>query len=81
MNFPQGQFPVLQIGKGSYIAKAQIETSLNFHVEDGCYNLQIGKYCALAEDILFMLDLMHDYKYVSIGSIEEFRDAPLFLII
>lgn len=76
IDFEQGQFPVLQIGKGSYVAKAQIETSLNFHVEDGCYNLQIGKYCSLAEDILFMLDLMHDYKYVSTGTIEEFRDIP-----
>lgn len=76
IEFEQGQFPVLQVGKGSYIAKAQIKTSLNFHVEDGCYNLQIGKYCSLAEDILFMLDLMHDYKYVAMGAIEEFRDIP-----
>lgn len=72
----KGNFPILRIGRGSYIAGAKIETSLNFHVEDGCYNLQIGKYCALAEDILFMMDLMHDYKYVSIGAIEEFRDMP-----
>lgn len=73
----KGQFPVCSIDRGSYINGAQIETSLNFHVEDGCYNLQIGKYCALAEDILFMMDLMHDYKYISMGAIEEFRDAPV----
>lgn len=77
INFPKkGNFPVLLIDRGSYISGAKIETSLNFHVEDGCYNLQIGRYCALAEDILFMMDLMHDYKYVSIGEIEEFRDMP-----
>lgn len=65
IDFPgKGSFPILHIGRGSYITGAKIETSLNFHVEDGCYNLQIGRYCALAEDILFMLDLMHDYKYV-----------------
>lgn len=63
----------MQINRGSYIAGAKIETSLNFHVSDGCYNLQIGKYCAMAEDILFMMDLMHDYKYVSMGAIEELR--------
>lgn len=77
MDFAEkGQFPVCSIDRGSYINGAQIETSLNFHVEDGCYNLQIGKYCALAEDILFMMDLMHDYKYISMGAIEEFRDMP-----
>lgn len=77
MNFPgKGGFPVLFIEKGSYIAGAKIETSLDFHVEDGCYNLQIGRYCALAEDILFMMDLMHDYKYVYMGEIEEFRGMP-----
>ena len=74
MDFTEGQYTVLSIGKGSYIAKAQVETSLNFHVQDGCYNLQIGKYCSLAEDILFMLDLMHDYKYVYMGAIEEFQE-------
>lgn len=76
MEFPEGQFPILQIGKGSYMNGAKIETSLNFHVNDGCYNLQIGRYCAMAEDILFMMDLMHDYKYMFMGAIEEFRDAP-----
>ena len=76
VDFPEGKFTILQIDKGSYISKAQIETSLNFHVEDGCYNLQIGKYCAIAEDVLFMMDLMHDYKYVSMGAIGEFRNMP-----
>lgn len=28
----------------------------------------------MAEDILFMLDLLHDYKYVFMGELEEFRD-------
>lgn len=76
IDFPEGRFTIMQIDKGSYISKAQIETSLNFHVEDGCYNLQIGKYCAIAEDVLFMMDLMHDYKYISMGAIEEFRNMP-----
>lgn len=75
MDLPDNeQFPVLLIDKGSYIAGANVETSLNFHVEHGCYNLQIGKYCALAEDILFMLDLMHDYQYIAMGAITEFKD-------
>lgn len=74
IEFPEyGKFPIMQINRGSYIAGAKIETSLNFHVSDGCYNLQIGKYCAMAEDILFMMDLMHDYKYVSMGAIEELK--------
>ncbi len=68
------QFPLLIIDKGSYIAGAKVETSFDFHMEHGCHNLQIGKYCALAEDILFMLDLMHDYRYIAMGAIAEFKD-------
>ena len=74
VDFPEGRFTILQIDRGSYIAGARIETGLNFHVKDGCHNLQIGKYCAIAEDVLFMMDLMHDYKYISMGAIGEFRD-------
>mgnify|MGYP001016612987 FL=1 len=69
------RFPVMQIDRGSYVSGAKIETSLNYHVSDGCYNLQIGKYCALAEDILFMIDLMHDYKYVFMGAVEELKNV------
>ena len=68
-------FPVMQIDRGSYVSGAKIETSLNYHVSDGCYNLQIGKYCALAEDIMFMIDLMHDYKYVFMGAVEELKNV------
>ena len=36
IEFPEyGKFPIMQINRGSYIAGAKIETSLNFHVSDG----------------------------------------------
>lgn len=47
----QNDFPVLTIDKDSYIVNAMVETGLNFRVQDGVYNLQIGKYSSLAEDI------------------------------
>lgn len=61
----------MQIDRGSYIVGAKVETFLDFNVGDGCYNLQIGKYCAIAENVLFMLDVLHDYKYIAMGAVEE----------
>ena len=58
---PERKFKVLTIGKDSYIVKATVETGLNLDPElnknAGIYNLQIGKYSSLAEDILFMIDI------------------------
>lgn len=71
-------FNVLTIDKDSYIVKAVIETSINFekHIQDngGVYNLQIGKYSSIAEDILFMIDMNHDYLSVYQGCISEFKN-------
>lgn len=70
-------FNVLTIDKDSYIVKAIIETSINFekHINynGGVYNLQIGKYSSIAEDVLFMIDMNHDYLSISLGCISEFK--------
>ena len=74
-------FKILTIGKDSYIVKAIVETGLNLDTElsenSGCYNLQIGKYSSLAEDILFMIDINHDYMSVCQGCASEFKDNPI----
>lgn len=67
------KFPILTIDKDSYIVQASVETGLNFR-KDGVYNLQIGKYSSLAEGILFMIDINHDYRSVFQGCIREFRN-------
>lgn len=75
---PERKFKVLTIGKDSYIVKATVETGLNLDSEldknAGIYNLQIGKYSSLAEDILFMIDINHDYLSVSQGCVSELKD-------
>ncbi|MBR1865106.1 MAG: CatB-related O-acetyltransferase, partial [Lachnospiraceae bacterium] len=60
------QFPVLTIGRDSYIEEAIADTVVG---HDLVYNLQIGRYSAIASDISFIIDLNHDYKKVSQGRI------------
>ena len=70
-------FNILTIGKDSYIVNATVETGLNLDKEletnMGIYNLQIGKYSSLAENILFMIDINHDYMSIAQGCISEFK--------
>lgn len=67
------KFPILTIDKDSYIAGAKIESGINFHWDAGTYNLQIGKYCAMAEDILFMIDTNHSYDMLFMGIVSELQ--------
>lgn len=69
-----GKFPMLTIDKDSYIAGAKIESGINFHWDSGAYNLQIGKYCSLAEDILFMIDTNHNYDGLFMGVVTELKN-------
>lgn len=64
-------FPVMSIDKDSYIVGAKIESGINYHWEVGGYSLQIGKYCAMAEDILFMIDVNHNYNALCMGNVPE----------
>ena len=68
-------FPYCFIDKDSYIVDAMIETGLDFHIHDNVYNFQIGKYSSLAENILFMIDIDHDYYSVCQGVISEFQHS------
>jgi virginiamycin A acetyltransferase len=61
-------FPILQIDKGSYICNgSKIESWIDFDFEGGIHNLQIGRYTSVAEDVLFMIDMNHDYLSVFQG--------------
>jgi virginiamycin A acetyltransferase len=70
----QKPFPIMCIDVDSYIVDAKLETGLDFRVEEGVHNLQIGKYSSLAEDILFLMDINHDYKQVCTGALSAFRE-------
>ncbi len=75
------RFNTLTIGKDSYITKMLVETSLNFDKDvdrtGGCYNLQIGSYTAIAEDVEVLIDMNHDFNSVSQGCIREFRGKTI----
>lgn len=72
-------FPALTIDKDSYIVESVVETSINMdaQIDDhgGCYNLQIGKYTSIAENILFLIDMNHDYTAVCQGVMSEINDC------
>lgn len=72
------KFPILVIGTDSYIVQASIQSGvdvkfvqealksgIDFAVDEGVHNIQIGKYCSLADGITFMVDLNHDYCSVT----------------
>lgn len=61
-------FPALFIGKDSYIVSLQNENGLN--LSDGyVYNVHVGRYCALAHEIKFVIDINHDYKRIFTGNV------------
>lgn len=75
------QFKVLTAGKDTYIVNATVETGVNLDNDIksncGCYNLQIGNYSSLAENILFLIDINHDYSSIAQGCISEFKNRPM----
>lgn len=60
-------FPMAVIGTDSYVVSSEVQSGLDFAIEKGCHNLQIGKYCSLADKITFMVNLNHDYTHVATG--------------
>ena len=54
-------FPFLCIGRDSYVVSAKNENGLNIN-PGFVYNLQIGKFCSLAHDVSFVIDINHDYS-------------------
>lgn len=58
-------FPVMVIGTDSYIVDASIQSGINFAPADGIHDIQIGKFCSLADQITFMINLNHDYRAIT----------------
>jgi virginiamycin A acetyltransferase len=58
-------FPIMILGRGSYIVGAQIQSMLNFDIKAGIHNIQIGAFCSLADDVTFMVNMNHDYDKVT----------------
>lgn len=75
-----GNFPVLTIDRGSYIVSMDIQSMIedvqdnHYSYELGMYNLQIGKYCSIAENIRVLLNMNHDYKSLCMGAISAWKN-------
>lgn len=48
------KFPILCIDVDSYIVQASVQSGINFDIHAGIHNIQIGKYCSLADQVTFM---------------------------
>lgn len=57
-------FPLLTLDEDSYIVGLSVQSGLNFNPVPGRHCIAIGKSCAMAEGITFMIDLDHDYTSV-----------------
>lgn len=65
--FGEGKhFPVLTIGRDSYIEEAFVDNVLD---DKKIYNLQLGRYTSVGHDVTFIVDMNHDYKRVCQGRI------------
>lgn len=60
------EFPILTIGKDSYIEEVFVDTVLDGNL---VYNIQIGRYSSIAHDVIFIVDMNHDYRRVCQGRI------------
>ena len=62
----QKNFPVLAIGRDSYIEEAWADAVFDTNM---IYNVQVGRYTSIAGDVKMIIDLNHDYKRVCQGRI------------
>ena len=68
----QKLFPILTIGKDSYISEASVKCTMDDLL---LYNLQVGRYSSISENITFLLDINHDYKRICQGRISSILDS------
>lgn len=80
MKCSEEPFPILIIDKGSYIVGSKVQCGISSESENEIYNFQIGRFSSLAEDILFMMDMNHDYLSVYQGiipTVHGWEEMPL----
>lgn len=65
-------FKYLSVGKGSYSGEMLIMTAIEVEPADCLLSIQIGRYTAIASNVLLNIDMNHDYNCVYQGNIREF---------
>lgn len=68
-------YDLLHIDKESYMCHSVIENSDEGWCVEGklVHNLQVGRYCSLAEDVFFLMGRGKDYKHVSTSAAKVFH--------
>lgn len=69
-------FPFLSIDRDSYLVGVEVQSGINFDVSGGRHCIAVGKGCSLAESIIFMIDLNHDYASVCQGELSFLPKFP-----
>jgi len=62
----QEEFPILTLDRGSYVVSSQIESGVNLK-EGGVHSIQIGQFTSIAHNVIFLIDLNHNYSNVTSG--------------
>ena len=69
-------FPILCLDVDSYIVSATVQTGLNFDFAAGVHNIQLGRYCSLADELCFLVNLNHDYLAVTTSAASFLPPLP-----
>ena len=68
---PLDGFPLLSIDRDSYIVQAEIHSGINMCPEVGCHCIAIGKGTSVADGVLLIIDLDHDFNSVVQGDLKS----------
>lgn len=68
-------FLFLSIDRDSYIVEADIQSGIDFDPAAGRHCIAIGKCCSLAESIVFMIDMNHDYASICQGELSCLQEV------
>ena len=71
INLQNKEFPIISADIDSYIVSGKILSGINLCSEMGIHNIQLGRFNACSNNIMFMVDANHDYKSVHQGTIQN----------
>lgn len=73
-DLPSGDkdFPYICVGKDTYAVDLAINSPLAITGASQCYNVQIGNYTSIGNNVELIVDQNHDYKSVYQGVIRQF---------
>lgn len=70
---PLDGFPLLSIDRDSYIVQAEIHSGINMRPKESCHCIAIGKGTSVADGVLLMIDLDHDFTSVVQGDLKSLK--------